>query len=322
MRRAEKPRTGRSIVRWMRFTLVPVLAAQFAAPLAAQSTGAEEREPLFTSEDLWFASGFVLGTAAMFPFDRYLADRVQDPRAQANDVFRWSSDAVGNVARPGAFVIGGAMAAAGWLSGNELLGDVGLHGTEAVLLADLLTRAIKGVAGRARPAVVAADEPGDFDLGRGIGNQNYQSFPSGHTSAAFAAAALVTAEVEERWPEWKPWVGAAMFGGATLVGLSRMYDNRHWASDVVMGAAIGSFAGWKIVRYTHSHPGTRIGWYIVPAGAAVLAYSSFAGGEEDERADATAALLPNANRGRHPIQFAIGADPGGRPALVLVVPLR
>ena len=38
-------------------------------------------------------------------------------------------------------------------------------------------------------------------------------------------------------------------------GISRMYENWHWASDVVMGAAIGSFAGWKTVRYAHSHPG-------------------------------------------------------------------
>ena len=44
-----------------------------------------------------------------------------------------------------------------------------------------------------------------------------------------------------------------MYGGATLVGLSRMYHNKHWASDVVLGAAIGTFSGRKVVQYSHVH---------------------------------------------------------------------
>jgi membrane-associated phospholipid phosphatase len=40
-----------------------------------------------------------------------------------------------------------------------------------------------------------------------------------------------------------------MYLGATLIGVSRMYTNNHWASDVVMGAAIGTLAGVLINRY-------------------------------------------------------------------------
>jgi membrane-associated phospholipid phosphatase len=48
-----------------------------------------------------------------------------------------------------------------------------------------------------------------------------------------------------------------------------MYNNQHWASDVVMGAAIGTFAGLKTVRFNHTHTGNRIdqillGTRIVP----------------------------------------------------------
>ena len=51
------------------------------------------------------------------------------------------------------------------------------------------------------------------------------------------------------------WIaGPALYGGATMVGLSRMYHNKHWASDVALGAAIGTFSGIKIVRYSHNHP--------------------------------------------------------------------
>jgi membrane-associated phospholipid phosphatase len=33
-----------------------------------------------------------------------------------------------------------------------------------------------------------------------------------------------------------------------------MYNNAHWASDVAVGAAIGTFVGWKVTRYAHDHP--------------------------------------------------------------------
>ena len=49
-----------------------------------------------------------------------------------------------------------------------------------------------------------------------------------------------------------------MFTGATLTGVSRMYDNKHWASDVIVGAGLGTFAGLKVVRYNDAHPGSRI----------------------------------------------------------------
>jgi membrane-associated phospholipid phosphatase len=46
-----------------------------------------------------------------------------------------------------------------------------------------------------------------------------------------------------------------MYTGAALVGASRIYNNKHWASDVLAGAAIGTFVGSKVVRFQHSHPG-------------------------------------------------------------------
>ncbi len=56
------------------------------------------------------------------------------------------------------------------------------------------------------------------------------------------------------WPKYTWYVAPVLYGGATLVGLSRMYHNKHWASDVVLGAAIGTFSGLKVVRYSHAHP--------------------------------------------------------------------
>lgn len=66
------------------------------------------------------------------------------------------------------------------------------------------------------------------------------AFPSGHASSAFAAAAVLERHFGYRgsWP--------ALLG-ATYVGASRLVDNRHFLSDVVFGAALGTATGWTIV---------------------------------------------------------------------------
>jgi membrane-associated phospholipid phosphatase len=82
--------------------------------------------------------------------------------------------------------------------------------------------------------------------------------PSGHTLAAFAAAAAVTSETSGWWPATRWVIGPVLFTGAGVTGLSRMYDNRHWASDVIVGAGIGTFAGLKVVRYVNAHADNRV----------------------------------------------------------------
>ena len=80
---------------------------------------------------------------------------------------------------------------------------------------------------------------------------------------AFAAAAAVTSETSKWWPRSTWYIGPVMYGGAALVAISRMYDNRHWASDIVLGAAIGTFSGLKVVRYHHTHPNNRIDRWLL-----------------------------------------------------------
>jgi membrane-associated phospholipid phosphatase len=190
-----------------------------------------------------------------------LAHEVQLPSPQGNHLLRTGAN-IDYVGRPGAFLIGGVMYGAGRLMGSQRMADLGLHGSEALLLTEVLTRLIKSPAGRARP-FVDPDRPHDFKLMRGFGDQTYQSFPSGHTSIAFAAAAAVTMETAAWWPRAKPYVGTAMYGGATLVGLSRMYRNKHWASDVAAGAALGTFTAWKVVKYNHDHPQTGLNRWLL-----------------------------------------------------------
>lgn len=244
--------------------LLPLaVSLAFSLPPAAVSaqptdTTRISADPLFTSRDALLAGGFVLGTIAMYPVDRYAARHLQSPTRQENRLLRKAAKGFEFMGTPGSIIIGGSLYVIGRAGGNERMADLGLHGTEAVFVALGTVGLLKGLAGRGRPLLDVGD-PGNFKLGRGFKkNDDYRAFPSGHTAMGFAAAAAVTAETANWWPKSTIYIAPLMYGGATLIGASRMYNNKHWASDVVMGAAVGTFAGLKVVRYHHSHPGNRV----------------------------------------------------------------
>lgn len=68
------------------------------------------------------------------------------------------------------------------------------------------------------------------------------SFPSGHTSAAFAAAAAWSRTLPEKW------MGRTALAMAALMGFSRLYVGVHFPSDVLCGMLVGIFCGWAGVR--------------------------------------------------------------------------
>ncbi|HET9425747.1 MAG TPA: phosphatase PAP2 family protein [Gemmatimonadaceae bacterium] len=255
--------------------LVPAIAALMVhvSPAWSQADTVTPPRRLFTERDAGLAAAFVVGGYFTRPLDRYFAQRLQTPTAQDHQFLQKTSSIVNSIAVPGAFFIGAGMYGAGRLSKSRKLADLGLHGTEALLIGEALGGVMKGFFGRARPYTDPKNlNPDNWQLMRGFGKEDgYRSFPSGHSVAAFAAAAAVTSEMSRWHPETRWLVGTAMYGGAGMVGLSRMYNNRHWASDVLAGAAIGIFAGNKVVRYHHSHPGNPLDeWLVnftmVPAG--------------------------------------------------------
>ncbi len=61
------------------------------------------------------------------------------------------------------------------------------------------------------------------------------SFPSGHTAEAFANAEILRIHAGKK----SPWLAVGGYLIAVTTGYLRMYNNRHWLSDVVAGAAVG-----------------------------------------------------------------------------------
>lgn len=263
------------------FTCVWMAAVPAAAQdLSKPDTAAQRSARLFTRRDAYIAGAFAAGAVAMFPVDRTLANHLQDSTVQANQLLSHAATGARRLASPGALVLPLAAFVGGRALHKPGVADLGLHTFESVVLAELVTDVVKTAAGRARPDQ-NPDDPFDYRFGRGFGKHAFASMPSGHTTAAFAAASAATAEVGAHWPRHRTLVGATLYTAAGLVGLSRMYNNQHWASDVVVGAAVGTFSGWKVVGYTHAHPGNPIdrlllGTRVAPAanGGMALTWSS------------------------------------------------
>jgi membrane-associated phospholipid phosphatase len=117
-------------------------------------------------------------------------------------------------------------------SGDAKLLDTALIATESQLLTLGFSEGLAYAIGRSRPK--QSKDPFDLQFG-------HDSFPSAHTSQAFAVAAVVA----DRWDQ--P-VGVIAYGLAGLVGVARLVQNEHWASDVVAGAALGWAVGTALSR--------------------------------------------------------------------------
>lgn len=75
---------------------------------------------------------------------------------------------------------------------------------------------------------------------------DFRSFPSGHTSLAFAAAEFMRME----YKDVSPWYGYAAYSVATATGALRMFNKVHWFSDVLAGAGVGILST-KISYFTY-----------------------------------------------------------------------
>lgn len=228
--------------------------------------------PLFGWRDVAVAAGFGVATIALFQVDRHVAEQSQDEVTQANRFLKNVTKPSETLAWPGSLLIEGGLYAVGKLSHSHRTAEVGWHSAEAIFVATATTNVLKKLVGRARPYV--SGNPHDFKFGGGFAaGHDRSSFPSGHTTTAFAFAAAVASESRTKWPEqwWSAWlIPVGVYSGATVVGISRLYHNAHWASDVALGAAIGTFSGIKVIQYAHQHPNNvldrfMLGTRVVPS---------------------------------------------------------
>lgn len=149
-----------------------------------------------------------------------------------------------------------ALGAYGFVFKNEKMKTTTLLATQAYITAGALESVLKFLSGRTRPSYYGPGEVakprflGPFSkTGKDASGKNvYSSFPSGHTTVAFAAATVFASEYRN-----KPIIPIIAYSAASLIGISRVTENKHWTTDVIVGAAVGFLAGQNVVNNYHRY---------------------------------------------------------------------
>jgi len=218
------------------FAAMTVLSVQ---PLHAQQPGQDSATIRRAHRPLvrW---GEVLGIAAAtglaLAIDQRVRDRLNDP----HDAFGRTISDIGNGFGDPVIVYGSLFALS---AGSKALGKKGPYGVtsralKSALLGGAATMVLKTIVGRERPLHSIDDS---FSFHPFSFNDN--SMPSGHAAVAFALATSFARETPDQWTD------LGFFTLATVTAYARMHDDKHWLSDVVLGAGVGILSARFVHRF-------------------------------------------------------------------------
>jgi membrane-associated phospholipid phosphatase len=173
---------------------------------------------------------FGTATGALIATDHWTSRQLPNTNDQARFSARVSNVGAAYTVIPvtAAFYLGGV------LTDNAKARETGLLGAQALVDGLVVFEVLKLATERQRPLV---------DGGHGQFFHGGDSFPSGHTMAAFALASVVAHAYRN-----KKMVPVIAYGLATLVGAARFSARQHFASDVVAAGAMGWFIGRYVVE--------------------------------------------------------------------------
>ncbi|MFL6235318.1 MAG: phosphatase PAP2 family protein [Thermoanaerobaculia bacterium] len=213
-------------------------APEASAPGFFHLVGIDLRDVLgaprhWTGQEWEHFSLAIAGIGAAALLDRTVRDRERDDHSHFSDQVAKDFEQFGQT---GAFGTMGAFYVAGLVGHDSRARSVGEDGLIASLISGaIITPALKFAVGRVRPR----DTEKTFELHPFSGNS---SFPSGHTTEAFAVASVISTHYDS------PWVRVVSYGSAALVGYARIHHQAHFFSDVTAGAVIGTATGLAVVH--------------------------------------------------------------------------
>lgn len=144
----------------------------------------------------------------------------------------------------------------GFIFKKEKLKNTTLLATQAYITGGVIETFVKFLTGRTRPSyydpllVASPKFNGPFSkYSRDYnGAKSTNSFPSGHATVAFAAATVFAMEYKST-----VWIPAFSYTAASLISISRITENKHWTTDVFVGALLGYLSGRQIVNNYHRY---------------------------------------------------------------------
>jgi len=209
----------------------------------AKDFGAAASAPARFDGGDWAVFGAVAGTAGLAMLaDKSVNDSFIRSRTNTTDAFGKVGNAFGNgkILLPAL----GAAYLAGKATGSERLARTAALSVDSLLVSGAIACLFKAVARRHRPS--QDDNP---FVWHGPDFNADASFPSGHTTIAFAVAGVWAEEYGD-----VPGVAPLAYGLAAMTAVSRLNSRAHWLSDVVAGGALGYFTA-KGITARHRKPG-------------------------------------------------------------------
>jgi len=203
-----------------------------------QSIGYSYVRPLSWEGKQWGTFGAVVaGTGLIYLFDEGSADYFSN---QGENIPDFIKDYGRNVGTPeNNYFITGGVYLTGLFTKNEKLRRTGVLLVASASSAGLLQQLTKSLVGRARPE--SGNGKDTFDPFNS--NRSYHSFPSGHAMLAFTNAYAIAKQFKN------PWIKAGIYTVGAIPGISRLWEDQHWFSDVALGIAISIFTVESIDRY-------------------------------------------------------------------------
>jgi membrane-associated phospholipid phosphatase len=191
----------------------------------------------FDEQDFLLTGLILSATAFSFTFDNPVRNNITKLKSPAMDKITKWGDNFGN----GKYVLG--LSAALYLGGHIFTDSdtrkTGLMLAEAIVLNGIVTTGLKVITGRSRPFRNNGNT--DIDFLKMEFDDSENSLPSGHTSTAFAVATVLSHRIDNAFAT------AALYSLAGLTAFQRIYADKHWLSDTILGAAIGTAIGLKVI---------------------------------------------------------------------------
>ena len=195
------------------------------------------KQPLRWKGKEWLTiSGLTAGTILLTYADQPLRNATQ-----GDQQYNTSAAVVGGLVYGEWYSIGGvagAFALYGMIAKDTSAKKIAIELFQAGVYSEFVTQILKMTVGRARPYMNLGS--GNFHAFVGS-NPDYNSFPSGHSTSAFALSTVMARHAHTTALKILAYVPA----GFTL--FSRIYQDKHWVSDELIGAAIGYFVGNWVV---------------------------------------------------------------------------
>jgi len=190
----------------------------------------------------WVKLGiFISGTAGLTLADQAVNDEFQSRRNNTESYI--SRNILEHFGAEHSFIVMSGIFTYGLIAKDSRCKSTALLALESFALASMITRIPKTIIGRERPDNWEGNGPYTFN-----GPFKGTSFPSGHTTASFAVASVLATQFRD-----SKWIPITAYTVAGFAGLSRIYDNKHWLSDVVGGAIIGTLVGNMVTQRRTAH---------------------------------------------------------------------